>query len=92
MPAAPPAALEVSENPEPPVERLREVPIQTMGAFTLTMLALVEAGAETLSRGPGDGAGAGNRTGSGAEQETGPARWTVTAEIQAVRFTGLATA
>ena len=66
MPAAPRAALEVSENPEPPVERLPEVPVQTMGASTLTMLGLVEAGAETLSRGPGEGTGVGNHGGSGA--------------------------
>src|SRR5215213_710903 len=41
MPAAPRAPLEVSENPEPPVERLPEVPVQTMGASTLTLLGLV---------------------------------------------------
>lgn len=66
LPATPPAASEVSENPEPPAAPLPEVPIQTMGASTLTMLGLVEAGAETLSRGPGEGTGVGDRGGSGA--------------------------
>ena len=66
MPAAPREALEVSENPEPPVAPLPEVPVQTLGASTLTTLGLVEAGAETLSRGPGEGTGVGNRSGSGA--------------------------
>ena len=66
MPAAPRAASEVSEHPEPPVAPLTEVPLQMMGASTLTLLGLVEAGAETLSRGPGEGPGVGNRPGSGA--------------------------
>ena len=72
MPAAPRAASEVSENPEPPVAPLPEVPVQTMGESTLTMLGLVEAGAETLSRGPGEGTGAGGRRGSGSGRGDGP--------------------
>lgn len=70
MPAASRAA-DASENPEPPVVPLPEVPIQMLGASNLTALGLIEAGAETLSRGPGNGTGVGDRGGSGSGPGTG---------------------
>jgi protein TonB len=65
VPSAPRATSDAVEKPEP-FAPLPEVPIQTLGASDLTTLGLIEAGAESLSRGPGDGGGAGTGRGTGA--------------------------
>ena len=65
MPSASRAASDVTEKPEPFVP-LPDVPIQTLGASDLTTMGLIEAGAESLSHGSGDGGGVGDRRGTGA--------------------------
>ena len=65
MPSAPRAQSNTTENPEPPAA-LPDVPVQTLGASNLTNMGLIEAGAETLSHGPGRGGGFGSEQGGGA--------------------------
>jgi protein TonB len=65
MPSAPRAMSDTPEKPKP-VDPLPDVPVQTLGASDLTMFGLIEAGAESLSQGPGDGGGVGPGRGPGA--------------------------
>jgi len=65
LPSAPRAMSDAPEKPKPE-DPLPDVPVQTLGASNLTMLGLIEAGAESLSLGPGDGGGAGTGRGPGA--------------------------
>ena len=71
MPSAPRAASDATEKPEPPAP-LPEVPVQMLGVSDLTTLGLIEAGAESLSHGSGDGAGVGMGRGTGAGPGDGP--------------------
>jgi periplasmic protein TonB len=65
VPSAPRAAADATEKPEPLIQ-LPEVPVQTLGMSDLTTMGLIEAGAESLSYGRGDGGGVGDRRGTGA--------------------------
>jgi TonB family protein len=66
IPSAP-RSTDVSEKPKAP-EILPDVPVQTLGASNLTLMGLIEAGAESLSHGPGRNGG----VGSGADGGAGP--------------------
>lgn len=70
MPSASRAMSDAPEKPKP-MDPLPDVPVQTLGASNLTMLGLIEAGAESLSQGPGDGGGVGPGRGTGAGPGTG---------------------
>jgi protein TonB len=65
MPAAPSRALEAGNQPEPPPTPALDVPVQTFGASAVNAMGLIEAGADSLSQGPGSGGGAGPGTGTG---------------------------
>jgi TonB family protein len=69
MPSAPQSPSENVDKPQP--EPLPDVPVQTLGASTLTAMGLIEGGAESLSRGSGDGPGAGTDKGSGIGPSAG---------------------
>jgi protein TonB len=71
MPSAPRAASDATEKPEP-LAPLPEVPVQMLGVSDLTTMGLIEAGAESLSNGSGDGGGVGDRRGTGAGPGDGP--------------------
>lgn len=64
MPSAPRALSDATEQPEPLVA-LPDVPVQTLGASNLTAMGLIEAGAESLAHGSGDGGGVGSGRGTG---------------------------
>jgi protein TonB len=64
MPSAPRAVSDSPEKAAPP-EPLPDVPVQMLGASNLTMMGLIEAGAESLSHGSGDGGGVGSGRGTG---------------------------
>jgi TonB family protein len=66
MPSAPPSVSDAAAKPPEPPAPMPDVPVQTLGASNLTTMGLIEAGAESLSRGPGDGGGAGTGRGTGA--------------------------
>jgi TonB family protein len=66
MPSAPGAAPELVATPPEPVAVMPEVPVRTLGASDLTQMGLIEAGAESLSHGLGDGGGVGTGRGTGA--------------------------
>jgi protein TonB len=65
MPSAPRAESDDIEKPDP-FTQLSDVPVQTLGVSNLTTMGLVEAVAESLSHGSGDGGGVGDRRGTGA--------------------------
>jgi protein TonB len=71
MPSASRAMSDTPEQPKP-VDPLPDVPVQTLGASNLTSMGLIEAGAETLSLGAGDGGGAGTGRGTGMGPGAGP--------------------
>jgi len=71
MPSTPRAASDATEKPEP-FAPLPEVPVQMLGVSDLTTMGLIEAGAESLSHGSGDGGGVGDRRGTGAGPGDGP--------------------
>jgi protein TonB len=71
MPSAPRAASDATEKPEP-LAPLPEVPVQMLGVSDLTAMGPIEAGADSLSNGSGDGGGVGDRRGTGAGPGDGP--------------------
>jgi TonB family protein len=71
MPTSPKPASDAADKPEPPPTPLLDVPAQMLGASDLTAMGLVEAGADSLSRGPGSGDGAGPGQGTGSGPGTG---------------------
>lgn len=72
MPTAPRQTPDAAEKPEPRPTQLADVPAQTFGASDLTAMGLVEAGADSLSQGPGRDNGAGTGRGPGIGPGDGP--------------------
>jgi len=71
MPSAPRETTDATEKPKPP-EPLPDIPVQTLGASALTAMGLIEAGADSLSHGPGRNGGFGPGDGTGAGPGNGP--------------------
>ncbi len=72
MPVAPRQTPDAAEKPEPRPTQLADVPAQTFGASDLTAMGLIEAGADSLSQGPGRDGGAGTGRGPGIGPGDGP--------------------
>ncbi len=72
VPAAPRPAPEAVNEPEPQPTRALDVPVQTFAASDLNAMGLLEAGADSLSQGPGREGGAGDGRGPGIGPGDGP--------------------